>query len=57
MIKTTAMLFEELKLYVNPTAKIRRLVESGKLIPEAVYTFTSTHPKRPSATCSTSVHR
>lgn len=33
MIKTTAMLTNELKEYVNPTAKIRRLVDSGKLFP------------------------
>lgn len=33
MIKTTAILMDELKEYVNPTAKIRRLVEAGKLVP------------------------
>jgi hypothetical protein len=33
MIKTTAMLLEELKEYVNPTAKIRRMVTSSELIP------------------------
>ena len=33
MIKTIAMLMAELKEYVNPTAKIRRLVDEGKLIP------------------------
>lgn len=33
MIKTTAMLLDELKEYVNPTAKIRRLADEGKLIP------------------------
>jgi predicted transcriptional regulator of viral defense system len=33
MIKTTAILMEELKEYVNPTAKIRRLVNKGELIP------------------------
>lgn len=33
MIKTTAILRNELKEYVNPTAKIRRLVDSGELIP------------------------
>ena len=33
MIKTTAMLTSELKDYVNPTAKIRRLVEQGELVP------------------------
>ena len=33
MIKTTAMLMNELKEYVNPTAKIRRLVDGGKLVP------------------------
>ncbi|MDP3386084.1 MAG: hypothetical protein Q8S24_02525 [Eubacteriales bacterium] len=33
MIKNTAMLMDELKEYVNPTAKIRRLVDSGELAP------------------------
>ncbi|QSX07706.1 hypothetical protein J0B03_07660 [Alkalibacter rhizosphaerae] len=33
MIKTTAMLLQELKEYVNPTAKIRRLVTNGELVP------------------------
>ena len=33
MVKTTAMLKNELKEYVNPMAKIRRLVDSGELIP------------------------
>jgi len=33
MIKTIAMLMDELKEYVNPTAKIRWLVEGGKLFP------------------------
>lgn len=33
MIKTTAMLIDELKEYVNPNARIRRLVDTGKLIP------------------------
>ena len=33
MIKTTAMLLIELKDYVNPTAKIRRLVADGELVP------------------------
>ena len=33
MIKTTAMLMDELKEYVNPTAKIRRLVDGGVLVP------------------------
>lgn len=32
MIKTTSILMDELKEYVNPTAKIRRLVHNGKLI-------------------------
>lgn len=54
MIKTTRILKEELRQYVNPTAKISRLVKAGELIPiihglyetdpgipEAVYTFTS----------------
>ncbi len=33
MIKTTAMLLEELKKYVNPTAKIRQLVKASDLFP------------------------
>ena len=33
MIKTTAMLIDELKKYVNPTAKIQRLVDRGELVP------------------------
>lgn len=33
MIKTTGMLKEELGAYVNPTAKINRLVKAGELIP------------------------
>lgn len=33
MIKTTAMLIDELSEYVNPTAKIRRLVDAGELFP------------------------
>jgi len=33
MIKTSAMLMDELKEYVNPTAKIHRLVVGGKLVP------------------------
>jgi hypothetical protein len=33
MIKTTAMLMDEQKEYVNPAAKIRRLVGGGELIP------------------------
>lgn len=33
MIKSTAILHEELKEYVNPNAKIRRLVKSGQLFP------------------------
>jgi predicted transcriptional regulator of viral defense system len=33
MIKTTAILYEELKEYANPAAKIQRLVDSGKFIP------------------------
>jgi predicted transcriptional regulator of viral defense system len=32
MIKTTQMLMDELQEYVNPTAKIRRLVDKGELI-------------------------
>ena len=33
MIKTIAMLTDELKEYVNPTAKIRRLVDREELVP------------------------
>src|SRR5450756_609768 len=33
MIKTVSMLMAELKEYVNPTAKIRRLVDGGELVP------------------------
>lgn len=33
MIKTTKILLEELKEYVNPTAKIRRLVKNKELFP------------------------
>lgn len=33
MIKTTAILLDELKEFVNPTAKIRRLVQSGEIVP------------------------
>lgn len=33
MIKNTKMLVDELKEYVNPTAKIRRLVDSKELFP------------------------
>lgn len=33
MLKTTTILKSELKEYRNPNAKIRRLVEEGKLIP------------------------
>jgi hypothetical protein len=33
MIKTAAMLMDELIEYVNPTAKIRRLVDGGELVP------------------------
>ena len=33
MIKTAAMLADELKEYVNPAAKIRRLADEGKLFP------------------------
>ena len=33
MINTTAMLTEELDEYVNPTAKIHRLVDAGELVP------------------------
>ena len=31
MIKTSAMLMDELKNYANPTSKLRRLVEKGEL--------------------------
>ena len=33
MIKTTAMLLEDLNDYVNPTAKIRRMVSNNELTP------------------------
>lgn len=33
MIKTTAMLMDELKEYKNPNAKIRRIVKAGELVP------------------------
>ncbi|HRX43267.1 MAG TPA: hypothetical protein P5315_10885 [Clostridia bacterium] len=33
MVKTTAILVEELNEYVNPAAKIRRMVNDGRLIP------------------------
>ncbi len=33
MIKTTAMLIDELREYVNPSAKIRQMVRKGDLIP------------------------
>ena len=33
MVKTTAMLFQELSDYANPAAKIRRMVQSGRLVP------------------------
>lgn len=33
MLKTTAILLEELKRYANPAAKIKRLVKAGSLIP------------------------
>jgi len=33
MIKTTAILIEELDEYVNPTAKVGRLVDAGELVP------------------------
>ena len=33
MIKTTAMLLQELAAYANPAAKIRRMVRSGQLVP------------------------
>ena len=33
MIKTTLMLYDELRGYVNPTSKIRRMAERGELIP------------------------
>lgn len=33
MIKTTAMLTNELKEYINPTAKVRRLVDGRELVP------------------------
>ena len=33
MIKTTAMLTEELLQYANPAAKIRRMAEAGEITP------------------------
>ena len=33
MIKTTAMLTEELRQYANPAAKIRRMAEAGEITP------------------------
>lgn len=33
MVKTTEMIKKDLKEYVNPTAKIRRLVDAGEVIP------------------------
>ena len=33
MIKTTAMLLQELTAYANPAAKIRRMVQNGQLVP------------------------
>ena len=33
MVKTTAMLLQELTDYANPAAKIRRMVRSGQLVP------------------------
>ena len=33
MLKTTLMLYDELREYINPTAKIRRMVAAGELIP------------------------
>ncbi len=33
MVKTTAMLLQEYASYVNPSAKIARMVKSGKIIP------------------------
>ena len=33
MIKTALMLYDELRGYTNPTAKIRRMAENGDLIP------------------------
>ena len=33
MIKTSAMLMDELKNFVNPTSKVHRLVEKGELVP------------------------
>lgn len=33
MIKTTAMLLQELADYANPAAKIRRMAQSGQLVP------------------------
>ena len=33
MVKTTAMLLQELAVYANPAAKIRRMAQSGQLVP------------------------
>ena len=33
MIKTTAMLYDELQRYANPAAKISRMMASGQLTP------------------------
>ena len=33
MVKTTAMLLQELVHYANPAAKIRRMVQNGQLVP------------------------
>lgn len=33
MVKTTAMLLQELADYANPAAKIRRMAQSGQLVP------------------------
>ncbi len=33
MVKTTAMLMQEMTQYVNPAARIRRMVQNGQLVP------------------------
>ena len=46
MIKTTAMLLQELTDYANPAAKIRRMVQGGRLVPiiKGLYETDSTIP-------------
>ena len=46
MVKTTAMLLQELTDYANPAAKIRRMSQSGQLVPiiKGIYETDSTTP-------------